>query len=61
MDNYKIIEEYDGRLPIFSIIKEVDSKYQTIKSFDSYNDAEKFLVDYTKTKLTCCGEEDPCN
>jgi len=61
MSSYEIVEEYDGRLPVFNVIKEVESKYQIIKSFDSYEDAEKFLVDHINKKSTYCGEEDPCN
>lgn len=61
MSNYKIVEEYDGRLPIFNVIKEIESKHQILETFDSYEDAEKFLVNLLDSNSTPCGEEDPCN
>lgn len=70
MSTLKIIEEYDGRLPVFNVIKEVPEcnncsvKDVLIKSFDSYEEANSFcnqLINEEKVKddFTPCGEEGP--
>lgn len=68
----KVVEEYDGRLPIFNVIKEASSckncdcqKDEIIKSFDTYEEAESFCNSLIKEGnlldgVTPCGEEDPC-
>jgi hypothetical protein len=68
----KIKEEYDGRLPVFNVVKEVVTcdncnctKDKVIKTFDSYDEAEEFCNNYIKQgkardSITPCGEEDPC-
>jgi len=57
MNNYEIIEEYDGRLPIFNVTK----NKEVLKRFDSYEEAERFLTEHINNKSTSCGEENPCN
>jgi len=57
MSGYKIVEEYDGRLPIYNIIL----NEKVIKSFDSLEEASgylKALIDEDDT--TSYGEENPC-
>lgn len=66
----KIIEEYDGRLPSFNVVREVNFcgniKSQIVKTFDSYEEAEKFCNEVLKNnndiddRTTPCGEENPC-
>jgi len=51
--DYKIVEVYDGRLPSYQIV--LNNKI--IETFDTYKDAEIFI---SNSKLTTCGEEDPC-
>lgn len=58
--NLKIIEEYDGRLPVFKVIEvdpNDDKKYTVLKSFDDYNDANNYALDLQGE--TPCGEEIP--
>jgi len=45
----KIVEEYDGRLPVFNVVKEITAcdncgcqKDEVIKSFDTYEEADAF-------------------
>ncbi|NBW58379.1 hypothetical protein EBR43_11525 [bacterium] len=45
----KVVEEYDGRLPVFNVVKEVTAcdncgcqKDEVIKSFDTYEEADAF-------------------
>ena len=45
----KVIEQYDGRLPIFNVVKEVTAcdncgcqKDEVIKSFDNYEEADAY-------------------
>ena len=45
----KVVEEYDGRLPVFNVVKEVTAcnncgcqKDEVIKSFDTYEEAEAY-------------------
>lgn len=54
---YKIVEEYDGRLPVFNIVSEVNK--DIVKSFDSIEEAIIFLK-RLEDNSTPCGEEDPC-
>lgn len=74
MVTIKVKEEYDGRLPIFHVVKEVtvcDSsgviRDQIIETFDTYEQAEQYCVKLIKedkvkdNHTTPCGEEDPCN
>lgn len=66
----KIIEEYDGRLPSFNVVREVNfcgnNKSQIVKTFDSYEEAEKYCNEFLKNnndiddRTTPCGEENPC-
>lgn len=54
---YKIVEVYDGRLPEYQIINEInDSQRVIIKRFDTMEEAEQWL----NGGKTPCGEEDPC-
>lgn len=56
----KVVEQYDGRLPVFSVVKEVTScdncgcqKDEVIKSFDTYEEADAYcnsLIDSGKAK-----------
>jgi len=56
----KVVETYDGRLPIFNVVKEVTAcdncgcqKDEVIKSFDTYEEADAFcngLIDSGKMK-----------
>ena len=67
----KVTEQYDGRLPVFNVVKEVTAcdncgcqKDEVIKSFDTYEEADAFcnsLIDSGKArdKITPCGEEAP--
>lgn len=70
---FKVVEEYDGRLPVFNVVKEVVgcdncciSKDEIIKSFDTYEEAVQCcdkLIKEGKARddhTTPCGEEDPC-
>ncbi|NBW57067.1 hypothetical protein EBR43_04650 [bacterium] len=58
--NLKIIEEYDGRLPVFKVI-DVDpndeKKFTILKSFDDYNDANNYALNLLGEPP--CGEEGP--
>ena len=54
---YKIVEEYDGRLPVFNIVSEVNR--DIVKSFDTIEEAIIFLK-RLEDNSTPCGEEDPC-
>jgi hypothetical protein len=45
----KVVEQYDGRLPVFSVVKEVTAcencefqKDEVIKSFDTYEEADAY-------------------
>jgi len=45
----KVMEQYDGRLPVFSVVKEVTAcencglqKDEVIKSFDTYEEADAY-------------------
>jgi len=45
----KVVEEYDGRLPVFNVVKEVTAcdncgcqKDEIIKSFDTYEEADDY-------------------
>jgi len=45
----KVTEQYDGRLPIFNVVKEVTAcdncgcqKDEVIKSFDTYEEADAY-------------------
>ena len=47
----KVVEEYDGRLPVFNVVKEVTAcdncgcqKDEVIKSFDTYEEADAYCV-----------------
>jgi len=67
----KILEEYDGRLPVFNVVKEVIAcdnchvtKDEIIKSFDTYDEANAYcisLVNSGKARddYSPCGEEGP--
>jgi hypothetical protein len=67
----KVTEQYDGRLPIFNVVKEVTAcdncgcqKDEVIKSFDTYEEADAYcnsLIDSGKARdeITSCGEEAP--
>jgi hypothetical protein len=56
----KVIEVYDGRLPVFNVVKEVTAcencncqKDEVIKSFDTYEEADAYcnsLIDNGKAK-----------
>lgn len=70
---FRVTEAYDGKLPIFNVIKKIVThnscgvtKDKVIKSFDTYEEANRFcdeLVENSKAKdsSTPCGEEDPCS
>jgi len=62
MSVYRVVEVYDGRLPEYQVIKINHNHNQTIlKSFDSYEEAEKFCKEQVEDKdILPCGEEDPC-
>jgi C4-type Zn-finger protein len=66
----KVTEQYDGRLPVFNVVKEVTAcdncgykKDEVIKSFDTYEEADVFcnaLIADGKARdefTTSCGEE----
>lgn len=60
----EIREEYDGRLPIFNVVA-VDminkNVIKLLKSFASYQEAEKFYWAALKEDgVLPCGEENPC-
>jgi hypothetical protein len=45
----KVIEQYDGRLPVFNVVKEVTAcdncgcqKDEVIKAFDTYEEADAY-------------------
>ena len=45
----KVMEQYDGRLPVFNVVKEVTAcdncgcqKDEVIKSFDTYEEADAY-------------------
>jgi hypothetical protein len=45
----KVVETYDGRLPVFNVVKEVTAcgncgcqKDEVIKSFDTYEEADAY-------------------
>jgi len=45
----KVMEQYDGRLPVFNVVKEVTAcdncgcqKDEVIKSFDTYEEADTY-------------------
>jgi hypothetical protein len=45
----KVVEQYDGRLPVFNVVKEVTAcdncgcqKDKVIKSFDTYEEADAY-------------------
>jgi len=56
----KVTEQYDGRLPVFNVVKEVTAcencgcqKDEVIKSFDTYEEADAYcnsLIDSGKAK-----------
>jgi len=56
----KVVEEYDGRLPVFNVVKEVTAcdncgvqKDEVIKSFDTYEEADAYcnsLIEQGKAK-----------
>jgi uncharacterized protein CbrC (UPF0167 family) len=68
----KVTEQYDGRLPVFNVVKEVTAcdncgcqKDVVIKSFDTYEEADTYcnaLIADGKAAdnySTACGEEQP--
>lgn len=70
MATLKVTETYDGRLPVYHVIKEVithsDTKDVIIKSFDTYEEAEQYCSQLitegrVEDSTTSCGEEDPCS
>ena len=62
MITFKIVEEYDGRLPVFNVVRESNNIDKVIKTFDSYQDAEVYITTLIRdNKITPCGEENPCN
>ena len=56
----KVTEQYDGRLPVFNVVKEVTAcdncgcqKDEVIKSFDTYEEADAYcnsLIDGGKAR-----------
>lgn len=70
---FKITETYDGRLPVYHVIKKITvcngykiQKDEIVKSFDTYGEADEFcnklIADNSAgDNTTSCGEEDPCN
>jgi len=52
--NFNIVEEYDGRLPVYHVI----NNNTIIKTFDSYKEAETFCNN-SKKNIGPCGEEIP--
>jgi len=56
----KVVKQYDGRLPIFNVVKEVTEcdncgcqKDEVIKSFDTYEEADAYcnsLINEGKAK-----------
>lgn len=50
----KIVEEYDGRLPIYHVLNKEE---ELIKSFDSFEEAQNYVINLNSTP---CGEENPC-
>ena len=56
----KVTEQYDGRLPVFNVVREVTAcdncgcqKDEVIKSFDTYEEADAYcnsLIDSGKAK-----------
>jgi len=56
----KVVEQYDGRLHVFNVVKEVTAcdncgcqKDEVIKSFDTYEEADAYcngLIDNGKAK-----------
>ena len=67
----KVTEQYDGRLPVFNVVKEVTAcdncgcqKDEVIKSFDTYEEADAYcnnLISEGKARdrIASCGEEAP--
>jgi len=67
----KVVEEYDGRLPVFNVVKEVIAcnncqvtRDEIIKSFDTFEEADSYcnsLINSGKARdrYTPCGEEGP--
>ena len=67
----KVVEQYDGRLPIFNVVKEVTAcdncgcqKDEVIKSFDTYEEADAYCNDLinngkARDDYSPCGEESP--
>jgi len=53
MSDLIIKEVIDGRLPEYQVLEED----RIIKTFDSIEEAESFIE---QTKITPCGEENPC-
>ena len=61
MSVYRVIEVFDGRLPEYQVVKTTHSHIQTVlKTFDTYEAAEKFCKEQLEDGITSCGEEDPC-
>lgn len=67
----RVKEEYDGRLPVYHVVKEISTcnncnvtKDEIIKTFDTYEEAVEYadnMVSEARAKagLTPCGEEMP--
>ena len=54
----KIIEVFDGRLPEYRVVEIIGAETKLLKTFDSYEEAEKYKSLNVKHE-TPCGEEGP--
>lgn len=70
---FKVVQGYDGRLPVFHVMEEItscnrcgDQKDVIVKSFDTYEEADTFCDNLIiekrsthKNNISPCGEEVP--
>lgn len=55
---YKVVESYDGRLPIYNVVDTTSDKI--LKSFDTYEEADIMCNTLINESTTApCGEEIP--
>lgn len=48
MSNLRIVEVFDGRLPEYRVVRDINSDAtitEVIKVFDSYEEAERWIVE----------------
>lgn len=56
-----VLEVFDGRLPEYQVVDGDVSKYIVIKTFDTFEEAEKWCSQQNNKGITPCGEDDPCS